>query len=115
MPWSWDAGVRNLPSFIVNNNSGCRQQSGSPRRAAPGIPETGCYLVPDIRYDKIIEAFGGHTENVTHPNDLRPALERAYQATRASQVACVNVISDHYETMATRSRRAGALMGYDRN
>jgi hypothetical protein len=51
----------------------------------------------------------------TEPNDIRPALERAYQATKAGQVAYVNVMSDHYETMTTRSRRAGALMGYDRN
>jgi len=29
-------------------------------------------------------------------------------------VACVNVISDPMEVMPSRSRRAGSLMGYDR-
>jgi thiamine pyrophosphate-dependent acetolactate synthase large subunit-like protein len=102
--------------FIVNNNSGI---VGSNLEARMGLPEgyterVATYL-PDIRYDKILEAFGGHTEHVTDPEDIRPALERAYQATRGGHVACVNIISDFHETMATRSRRAGALMGYDRN
>jgi thiamine pyrophosphate-dependent acetolactate synthase large subunit-like protein len=102
--------------FIVNNNSGIVGNNLEARMGLPqGYAEPVATYVPDIRYDKILEAFGGHTENVTHPDDIRPALERAYQATRESQVACVNVISDRYETMATRSRRAGSLMGYDRN
>jgi thiamine pyrophosphate-dependent acetolactate synthase large subunit-like protein len=102
--------------FIVNNNSGIVGSNLEARMGLPpGYAEPVATYLPDIRYDKILEAFGGHTENVTAPQDIRPALERAYQATRAGQVACVNIISDHHETMATRSRRAGALMGYDRN
>jgi thiamine pyrophosphate-dependent acetolactate synthase large subunit-like protein len=102
--------------FIVNNNSGIVASNLEARMGLPeGYAERVATYVPDIRYDKILEAFGGHTEHVTDPEDIRPALERAYQATRAGHVACVNVISDFHETMATRSRRAGALMGYDRN
>jgi thiamine pyrophosphate-dependent acetolactate synthase large subunit-like protein len=102
--------------FIVNNNSGIVGSNLEARMGLPqGYEEPVATYLPDIRYDKILEAFGGHTENVTAPNDIRPALERAYQATKAGQVACVNVMSDHYETMTTRSRRAGTLMGYDRN
>ena len=102
--------------FIVNNNSGIVASNLEARMGLPeGYTERVATYVPDIRYDKILEAFGGHTAHVTDPEDIRPALERAYQATRAGQVACVNVISDFHETMATRSRRAGALMGYDRN
>jgi thiamine pyrophosphate-dependent acetolactate synthase large subunit-like protein len=67
---------------------------------------------PDIRYDKILEAFGGHTAHVVHPEDIRPALTRAYQATTRGHVVCVNVIADPQESMATRSQRAGALVGY---
>ena len=51
---------------------------------------------------------------MVHPDDIRPALARAYQATKQGQVACVNVIADPQESMATRSQRAGALMGYSR-
>jgi thiamine pyrophosphate-dependent acetolactate synthase large subunit-like protein len=102
--------------FIVNNNSGIVASNLEARMGLPeGYTERVATYVPDIRYDKILEAFGGHTEHVTDPEDIRSALERAYQATRAGHVACVNVISDFHETMATRSRRAGALMGYDRN
>jgi thiamine pyrophosphate-dependent acetolactate synthase large subunit-like protein len=102
--------------FIVNNNSGIVGSNLEARMGLPqGYEEPVATYLPDIRYDKILEAFGGHTEHVTAPNDIRPALERAYQATKAGQVACVNIMSDHYETMTTRSRRAGALMGYDRN
>jgi thiamine pyrophosphate-dependent acetolactate synthase large subunit-like protein len=102
--------------FIVNNNSGIVGSNLEARMGLPeGYKEPVATYPPDIQYDKILAAFGGHTANVTDPDDLRPALERAYQATKAGQVACVNVMSDHYETMATRSRRAGALMGYDRN
>ena len=101
--------------FIVNNNSGI---VGANLEARMGLPEgyeehVATYL-PDIRYDKILEAFGGHTEHVVHPDDIRPALTRAYQATKQGQVACVNVIADPQESMATRSQRAGALMGYGR-
>jgi acetolactate synthase-1/2/3 large subunit len=70
--------------------------------------------IPNIHYDKILEAFGGHAEQVTDPDQIRPALERAVQATKAGQVACVNVISDPMEVMPSRSRLAGSLMGYDR-
>ena len=101
--------------FIVNNNSGI---VGSNLEARMGLPEGyGEHVAtypPDIRYDKILEAFGGHTEHVVHPDDIRPALTRAYQATKQGQVACVNVIADPQESIATRSQRAGALMGYGR-
>jgi thiamine pyrophosphate-dependent acetolactate synthase large subunit-like protein len=101
--------------FVVNNNSGIVGSNLEARMGLPaGYDEHVATYIPDIRYDKILEAFGGHTEHVTDPNDVRPALERAYHATRRGQVACVNVISDPHESMATRSRRAGALMGYGR-
>lgn len=32
---------------------------------------------PDLRYDRIVGALGGHAEHVVRPEDLRPALERA--------------------------------------
>ena len=51
------------------------------------------------------------------PEDMTPlagALARAFQATQEGRVVCVNVISDPMEVMPSRSRRAGSLMGYDR-
>ncbi len=41
-----------------------------------------------VRYDKVVEALGGYGEAVERPEDIRPALERAF----ASGVpACINV------------------------
>ena len=101
--------------FIVNNNSGIVGANLEARMGLPeGYGERVATYTPDIRYDKILEAFGGHTEHVVHPDDIRPALVRAYQATKQGQVACVNVLADPQESMATRSQRAGALMGYGR-
>ena len=47
----------------------------------------GCDLLPS-RYDKMIEALGGHGEFVQHPNDLTPAVERALAS---GLPACINV------------------------
>ena len=99
--------------FIVNNNSGI---VGGNLESRMGLPEDYgervARYVQDIRYDKMMEAFGGHTEHVTEPEDIRPALERAYAASRDGIPSCVNVITDPMEQMITRSNRASALMGY---
>lgn len=48
-------------------------------------------LLAATRYDRVVEALGGHGEHVTEPAEIRPALERA----RASgKPACVNVMID---------------------
>lgn len=53
-----------------------------------------------LRYDRIVEAMGGHGECVTQPAAIRPALDRA----RASgKPACVNVIVDR-DTFSTSTR-----------
>jgi len=41
------------------------------------------------RYDKMVEGMGGHGELVEKPQQIRPALERAFAA---GKPACVNVI-----------------------
>ena len=99
--------------FIINNNSGIVGGNLESRMGLPeGYEERVATYTPDIRYDRILEAFGGHSENVTEPDQIRPAMDRAFQATREGKVACVNVISEHMEVMAGRS--GGALMGYER-
>ena len=47
----------------------------------------GCELLPS-RYDKVIEALGGHGEFVQHPDDLTPAVERALAS---GLPACINI------------------------
>ena len=38
------------------------------------------------RYDKVVEALGGHGEYVEHPQDIRPAMERALAAGKPALV-----------------------------
>jgi len=101
--------------FIINNNSGI---VGGALERGMGLPEgygeRVATYTPDIRYDKIMEAFGGHCENVTEPSEIKAALERAFQATKDGKTACVNVMSEHMEVAPPRDGRAGSLMGYDR-
>ena len=52
------------------------------------------------RYDKMMDAFGGHGEYVEKPGDIRPALERAYASGKA---AIVNVKTD-FRARATTLR-----------
>ena len=35
-------------------------------------------LRPGTRYDQVVEALGGHGELVERPEELKPALERAF-------------------------------------
>ena len=48
-------------------------------------------LVPERRYDQVVEALGGHGELVRTPGELQPALERAFSA---GKPALVNVLTD---------------------
>jgi acetolactate synthase I/II/III large subunit len=48
-------------------------------------------LRPATRYDQVVEALGGHGEFVERPQDVAPALERAFQSGRP---ALVNVLTD---------------------
>jgi acetolactate synthase-1/2/3 large subunit len=48
-------------------------------------------LQPGCRYDEVVEALGGHGELVERPDQLRPALERAFASGRP---ALVNVLTD---------------------
>ncbi|TML26352.1 MAG: hypothetical protein E6G30_08825, partial [Actinobacteria bacterium] len=48
-------------------------------------------LRPATRYDQVVEALGGHGELVERPDQLRGALERAFEA---DVPALVNVLTD---------------------
>ena len=48
-------------------------------------------LTPETRYDVMVEALGGRGELVRAPGELRPALERAFEA---SGPTLINVLTD---------------------
>ena len=60
-------------------------------------------LRPGTRYDQIVETLGGHGELVERPEDLVPALERAFAA---DLPALVNVLTDPTVVYPRRSNLA---------
>ncbi len=60
-------------------------------------------LRPGTRYDRVVEALGGHGELVRTPAQLRPALERAFEARLP---ALVNVLTDPAVAYPRRSNLA---------
>jgi acetolactate synthase-1/2/3 large subunit len=60
-------------------------------------------LRPGTRYDLLVEALGCHGELVSRPDELRPALERAFAS---GQPALVNVLTDPAVAYPRRSNLA---------
>lgn len=69
-------------TFIILNNNGI---SGGPSTLDPNRVLPVAY-VPNARYEKVIEAFGGEGYFVERPEDLRPALERAFASNKPNIV-----------------------------
>jgi len=74
----------------VIGNDGQWAQIKHPQKAMLGH-STAADLAPGIRYDRMVEALGGYGELVERPEDIRPALERAFAS---GLPACINVICD---------------------
>lgn len=79
-----------LPVVSVIGNDGAWGQIKHPQKAIVGHA-TAAELAPGIRYDRMVEALGGYGELVERPQDIRPALERAFAS---GLPACVNVLID---------------------
>jgi 2-hydroxyacyl-CoA lyase 1 len=74
-------------TFIVLNNNGI---GGGPSTLDPARVMPTSY-VPNARYEKVIEAFGGDGYYVETPEQLRPALDAALASNRPN---VVNVMID---------------------
>ncbi len=79
-----------LPVVSIIGNDGAWGQIKHPQKAIVGHT-TAAELSPGIRYDKMVEALGGYGELVERPQDIRPALERAFAS---GLPACINVLID---------------------
>ena len=89
----------NLPvtTIVFNNNGVYRGTDVNPTGGADVAPTV---FVKGIRYDKMIEAFGGIGYNVTTPEELTKALTAAIAA---GKPALINAVID--ETAGTESGR----------
>ncbi|MEZ4332309.1 MAG: thiamine pyrophosphate-binding protein [Myxococcota bacterium] len=85
----YDTAVRfGLPIVGIVGNDGAWGQMMRPQGAIYGWDRLEAVILNRTRYDKVVEALGGHGEYVTRPDELRPALERAYAS---GKPALVNV------------------------
>jgi acetolactate synthase-1/2/3 large subunit len=79
-----------LPVVIVVGNNGIWGLEKHPMQAIYGY-DVAAELTPGTRYDDVVKALGGAGELVTRPEDIGPALDRAF----ASGVPyLVNVLTD---------------------
>ncbi|MDH4168765.1 MAG: thiamine pyrophosphate-dependent enzyme, partial [Acidimicrobiia bacterium] len=85
--FEFDTAVRfGLPIVGIVGNDAAWGQMMRPQAAL--FTRTVATELAPTRYDRVVEALGGHGEHVTRPDDIRPALGRAF---RADRPALVNV------------------------
>ena len=87
----FDTFVRHgIPVVGVMGNNGIWALEKHPMEFLYGY-SVAADLQPGLRYDEVVRALGGHGELVEKPDELRPALERAFASGRP---ALVNVLTD---------------------
>ena len=99
----FDTLVRHgVPVVAVMGNNGIWALEKHPMEMIYGY-SVAADLQPGLRYDRVVEALGGHGELVERPEELRPALERAFESGRP---ALVNVLTDPSVAYPRRSNLA---------
>jgi acetolactate synthase-1/2/3 large subunit len=79
-----------LPVVCIVGNNGIWGLEKHPMRGLYGY-DIAADLRPGIRYDQMMESFGGKGELVSEPDDLAPALKRALES---GEPYLVNVLTD---------------------
>jgi acetolactate synthase-1/2/3 large subunit len=99
----FDTMVRHkLPVVAVMGNNGIWGLEKHPMEFLYGY-SVAAELQPECRYDRVVEALGGHGELVAKPDELVPALERAFAS---GKPALVNVLTDPSVAYPRRSNLA---------
>jgi acetolactate synthase-1/2/3 large subunit len=80
----------NLPVVMVVGNNGCWGLEKYPMQATYGY-DVACDLQAECRYDEVVKALGGAGETVRSPDEVGPALDRAFSA---GVPYLVNVMTD---------------------
>jgi acetolactate synthase-1/2/3 large subunit len=87
----FDTMVRHkIPVVCVVGNNGIWALEKHPMLSMLGV-SIAADLGDRTRYDKVVEALGGYGEMVDRPDQIKPALERAFAS---GLPACLNVICD---------------------
>ena len=88
-----DTAVRfGLPMVaVIGNDGGWGQMRMDARAMGAGEKDGVATELGFTRYEKMVEALGGYGDYVEKPSEIRPALERAFDA---GKPACINVKID---------------------
>jgi acetolactate synthase-1/2/3 large subunit len=88
--FEYDTAVRfELPIVGIVGVDGAWGQMARPQAAVYGANRVVATMLNYTRYDKIVEAMGGHGEYCERPEEIGPALERAFAS---GKPALVNVV-----------------------
>ncbi len=88
----YETAVRfRLPMAVVVGNDAAWGQIRIPQRELYGEDHAVATKLAPTRYDRVVEALGGKGEHVEEPEDLVPAIERAFAS---GTVYCVDVAID---------------------
>ena len=79
-----------LPVVMIVGNNGMWGLEKHPMQAIYGW-DVACDLQPECRYDEVVRALGGAGELVTDPDEVGPALDRAFDS---GVPYVVNVVTD---------------------
>ncbi len=87
--FEYDTAVRfGMPIVGIVGNDAAWGQMLRPQVGLYGADRKVAVDLADTRYDKVVEALGGHGEHCERPEEIRPALERAFAS---GKPALVNV------------------------
>ncbi|HJM15083.1 MAG TPA: thiamine pyrophosphate-binding protein [SAR86 cluster bacterium] len=88
--FEYDTAIRfNLPIVGIVGVDGLWGQIARPQASMYGANQLTAAKLNFTRYDKIVEAMGGHGEYCEKPEEIGPALERAFSSGKA---ALINVV-----------------------
>lgn len=89
----YESAIRQgIPFVGIIGNDGAWGQIKVAQEALYGTGKApAATLSTEVGYERMIEALGGHGERVEKPQDIRPALKRAFDA---GVPACINVLVD---------------------
>lgn len=102
----FDTAVRHdIPFVCVVSDNGWWAMESHPQEDRYGKDRMIGTKMGTRPYHKMVEGLGGHGEYVERPQDLRPALQRAFAS---GKPACVNVVTDVSVVPGRRARRQQA-------
>jgi acetolactate synthase I/II/III large subunit len=88
----YDTAIRKRVPFVgIVGNDGAWGQIKVAQESLYGPGNTPAADLGDVGYERMVEGLGGYGERVTEPGQIRPALQRAFDA---GVPACLNVLVD---------------------